>query len=619
LSTNTYTAIYVRVSTEEQAQKGYSTKNQIDQLTQTTKKQGWKYRIFDDMGYSGTKYDRPGLTAMLDLVKEGKIERILVWKIDRLSRKLSHLLSILELLEGNKVELISISENFNVNTPMGKLLLGLLGSVAEFERDSIIQRIKAVKNTRKRVKRLPLGHVPYGLKLNEEKNKLMPDDGPGCEIVKKIFDLSLHGIGMVGIAGYLNDNGFRTKYGKRFDSSTIGRMLGNYTYAGMIEIDKELEHGNIDPIVTFDTYQEVRREIQKRTRTPSHPAAKHLLTGLLKCNVCGSGLVSTGNYKIGKRFYRCGRSANEGRSACPLKSFHAERIETSITDRLIETIEKDKTEILESMINGEAEYRNQEKTAAQNIQRLKTLIQKNIKSINKYFEMFESEFMDKAELKDRIEALKADNETCQNQISELKFSLPELDPLETRKQYETALENFWLILDLTELSEKRNLFQVIIEKITAYNDHLAVHLKTGYSFRVDYPRKIRRFTRTLADWEITALEGMNTKRAKAVLMANNGMEVREIAHTLEVDFSKIQWILKAVGKRGIASCFKNFGENQPIPFESFLLENIDTYKYLSFSKIADVLRKEGYSFSNQQLRNFWYRHFTQKTVLPPPA
>ncbi|MEA1936018.1 MAG: recombinase family protein, partial [Thermodesulfobacteriota bacterium] len=407
MDTNTYTAIYVRVSTEEQAQKGYSTKNQIDQLTNTAKKQGWKYRIFDDMGHSGAKYDRPGLTTMFDLIRKGKVNRVLVWKIDRLSRKLSHLLNILELLESNKVELISNSENFNINTPMGKLLLGLLGSVAEFERDSIIQRIKAVKNTRKRVKRLPLGHIPYGLKLNEEKNRLVFDDGPSHEIVKKIFDLSLHGIGMVGIAEYLNNNGFRTKYNKRFDSSTIGRMLSNHTYAGMIEIDGKLEHGSIDPIVTFDTYRKIRQEIQKRTSKPSTPATKHLLTGLLKCNVCGSSLVSTGNYKRGKRFYRCGRSANEGRSACPLKSFHADKIETSVTDRLIETIEKNKAGILEAMINGEDEYRNQEKTATQNIQRLKTLIKKNIKSINEYFEMFESEFMDKAELKDRIEALKA--------------------------------------------------------------------------------------------------------------------------------------------------------------------------------------------------------------------
>lgn len=615
METNTYTAIYVRVSTDEQAQKGYSAENQIEQLTKTAKKQGWKYRLFDDVGHSGTKYDRPGLTSMLDHVREGKIKQVLVWKIDRLSRKLSHLLNILELFEGNKVDLISISENFNVNTPMGKLLLGLLGSVAEFERDSIIQRIKAVKNTRKRVKRLPLGHVPYGLKLNEEKNKLIPDNGPGCKIIKKIFDLSLRGMGTTRIAEYLNNNGFKTKQNKRFDSSTVGRVLDNYTYAGMIEIDGKLEHGNIDPIVTLDTYQKVRREIQNRTRTPSYPATKHLLTGLLKCNVCGSGLVSSGDYSLGKRFYRCGKRAEEGRSACTLKSFHAEKIENSITNRLIEIITKDKDKILEAMINGNSEYYEQEKTVTQDIERLKTLIRKNTKSIDTYFEMFESEFMDKAELKDRIEVLKADNETYQNQIIELKSSLPDLDPVEMRKQYETALENFWLVLDLTELSEKRNLFQIIIKKIITHNDHFDVHLKTGYSFRVDYPRKIRRFTRVLTDWEITALEGMNTKKAKAVLMANNGMEVREIAHTLQVDFSKVQWILKTVGIRGIASCFKDFGENQPIPFENFLLKNIDTYKYLSFNKIVDILRKEGFSFSSQQLKNFWYKHFIKKDSL----
>ena len=119
--------------------------NQIEKLTHTAADQGWEYKIFDDRGYSGAKFDRPELQKMLSLVKNKQIERVLVWKIDRLSRKLSHLLNMLELFEANDVELISVSENFDINTPVGKLLLGMLGSVAEFERDSIIQRIKAIK------------------------------------------------------------------------------------------------------------------------------------------------------------------------------------------------------------------------------------------------------------------------------------------------------------------------------------------------------------------------------------------------------------------------------------------------------------------------------------------
>ena len=607
------TAIYIRVSTEEQAEKGFSAENQIERLSHTAKEQGWKYEIFDDRGHSGAKFNRPELQRMLGMVKNKHINRALVWKIDRLSRKLSHLLNILEIFEANNVELISVSENFDVKTPIGRLLLGLLGSVAEFERDSIIQRIKAITNTRKRVKRLPLGNPPYGLVIDKSRGMLVKDNGPGCELIERIFDLADRGMGVTRIAEYLNNNGFRTCRNKRFSGAGVARMLSNITYAGMIELDGELVKGNIEPIISLDMYMKVQGAMQRRKYQTNAPATKHLLTGLLKCSICGSGLVSSGHYASGKRFYRCARRANEGRSSCVLKSFNAQRIETDITTELTRIILKDKDIILQEMIKEEKKYNLEVRQTRDNIKRLEASIRRNEKSINTYFEMFETDFVSQEDLGKRIDILKEKIKAQRKELFNLKSGLLDLNPVEKRSRYEAALNSFQVVFELADMWERRKLLNVIIDRIMAYDDYLDVYLKSGYSFRVDYAREIRRFTRSLQDWEITTLKGIGNKKARAILMASEGVRPREISRALNVDFGKVNTAIRAVNRRGVGVCFKEFGSNQEAPFESFLRQNITTFRYLSFRQIMKKLEDEGFSPSLSQFKNVYYR------ILPDQA
>ncbi|MDO9528890.1 MAG: recombinase family protein [Syntrophales bacterium] len=601
------TAIYIRVSTEEQAEKGFSVENQIEKLSHTAEEQGWQHEIFDDRGYSGAKFDRPELQRMLKLVKNKQIERVLVWKVDRLSRKLSHLLNILELLEANNVELISVSENFDIKTPVGKLLLGMLGTVAEFERDSIIQRIKAITNTRKRIKKLPLGNPPYGLVINETKSMLVQDNGPGCELVKKIFNLAGRGMGTTRIAEYLNNNGFKTRREKRFSSAVVGRMLNNITYAGMIEIDGELVRGNIEPIISLDTYMKMQGALQRRKHQIKAPGTKHLLTGLLKCSICGSGLVSSGYYALGKRFYRCARKANEGRSACTLKAFNAKRLEADIEAKLSEIVAKDKNLILQRMIKEEEKYILMAQETKQDIRRLESSIKGDEDSVNKYFEMFETDFISQEDLGKRIDLLKKNTKAQRNELFTLKASLLDLNPTEIRKRLEAALNSFQLVFELADEWEQRNLLRIIIDRIDAYNDHLDVFLKSGYCFKIKYEREIKRFTRILRNWEINTLKEIGNKRARAIIMASEGVRSIEIAHVLNVDFNKIITTIRMVNRRGIGVCFNEFRDNQDTPFESFLRQNITTFRYLSFRKIMKKLEDEGFSPSLNQFKNAWYR------------
>ena len=184
------TALYIRVSTEEQAKEGYSIDAQKNNLINFCKNKNWNnLHAFVDAGYSGAKPDRPQLQELLKQTLENKIERVVVWKIDRLSRKLRYLLKIFELLEKNKVPLISMTENFDLSTPAGKLFTSILGGFAEFERENIIQRVKAVAETRRVKKRLPLGNPPIGYKLKNDRY-IQTDE---ARIVRLIFELYLKG------------------------------------------------------------------------------------------------------------------------------------------------------------------------------------------------------------------------------------------------------------------------------------------------------------------------------------------------------------------------------------------------------------------------------------------
>jgi len=457
------------------------------------------------------------------------------------------------------------------------------------------------------------GKAPFFLHLYKFTQDILHYHGLGCELIRRIFDLANDGIGAMRIAEYLNNNGFKTKLNRRFDSSTVGRMLNNPTYAGMIEIDGNLEKGNIEPIIDFDAYMKVQGAMQRRRYQNRSPASKHLLTGLLKCSVCGSGLVSSGHYAEGKRFYRCGRKAGEGMSACTLKSLHADKIETDITSKLVDVALKDRDSILEEMFKKEKEYNRKARETKENIKRLESSIRRDENSINTYFEMFETDFIDKEDLKKRIDTVKENIKAQRTELFDLKSSLVDLNPLEMRRRYEAALNSFHLVFELADLRERRNLFKIIVNRIDAYDDHLDVYLKSGYSFRVDYEREKKRFTRTLKDWEINTLKGIDNKKAKAVVMACEGMAPAKIAHALNVDISKVTWTLKTVNKKGISTCFEDFRDNQSAPFEEFLFKNIDSFRYLSFRNIMKELGKAGFSPSYGQLKNFWYRNFKSKT------
>ena len=143
-------AIYVRVSTAEQKMHGYSVGEQIDRLTNFSKALGYdKPQIYNDAGYSGATLDRPALSVLINDVKARKVEKVLVYKLDRLSRSQKDTLMLIEdIFLQNGCDFVSISENFDTSTPLGRAMIGILAVFAQLEREQIKERMSMGREAR---------------------------------------------------------------------------------------------------------------------------------------------------------------------------------------------------------------------------------------------------------------------------------------------------------------------------------------------------------------------------------------------------------------------------------------------------------------------------------------
>lgn len=290
-------AIYVRVSTMEQAEEGYSLDEQIEKLSKYCEIKGWYiYKIYKDGGFSGANTDRPGLSDMIKDAKQQNFDTVLVYKLDRLSRSQKDTLYLIEdILGKNNIAFVSLNENFDTSTAFGKAMIGILAVFAQLEREQIRDRLLMGKVGRARSgKAMAWGIPPFGYILpesNREKYEIVPVQ---AEIVKKIYNDYLAGKLVSKICEELNASGHIGK-GKPWVHANMKRTLTNPVYAGYISYRGEVFEANHEPIVSKKTFDLVQEQIEirqerayQKNNNPRPFQAKYLLSGLMKCGVCGA-------------------------------------------------------------------------------------------------------------------------------------------------------------------------------------------------------------------------------------------------------------------------------------------------------------------------------------------
>ena len=345
-------AIYTRKSTEDGLEQEYNSLDaQYDACTAyalSQRHEGWTVTKdrYDDGGFSGGTLERPGLKRLLADIESGKVDIILLYKIDRLTRSLSDFAKIVEILDRKGASFVSITQSFNTTTSMGRLTLNMLLSFAQFEREVTGERIRDKIYASKRKGLWMGGPVPLGYDVVER--KLVVNE-PEAQQVRKIMQLYLTAKSVPELVEILARNGSFTKVQQRKDGETKGgvhfkrgnlyHLLSNRIYRGMIVHKGEAFDGEHEAIVSEELWNEVQSKLTRQVQGGSSrkvSARTGVLAGLIYDGE-GRAMVLTHTQKGNRRFhYYANRYEALGDSTASRVS--ARDIENIVVDQLSQTL-----------------------------------------------------------------------------------------------------------------------------------------------------------------------------------------------------------------------------------------------------------------------------------------
>lgn len=273
-------ALYRRVSTDRQADEGYSLDVQKEKLIAFSKtmENVEEIREYTDDGYSGGSLDRPGMRQMIKDVESGIITHVVVVKLDRLSRSQKDTLHLIEdIFTPNNVAFISIMESFNTDTAFGRAMVGILSVFAQLERENIFERTRGGMQKRVEAGYWPGGgRTPYGYDYDPAQGILVPNED--AEKVRYIYDRYLAGIGMQTIADELG-----LKYER-----IVYNIITRKSNTGVIVYNGVEYQGRHEAIVSLDTYERAIDLLAVRSSNKLVSKTDHLLTGMVYCGRCGA-------------------------------------------------------------------------------------------------------------------------------------------------------------------------------------------------------------------------------------------------------------------------------------------------------------------------------------------
>ncbi len=271
-------ALYIRVSTEGQRDEGYSIEAQKELLSAfCTAREIPERELYIDGGYTGSNIDRPAMRRLIEDVQNGKISHVIVYKLDRLSRSQKDTLYLIEdVFNPEGVTFISMNENMDTSTPIGRAMLGIMSAFAQLERETIRERTRLGMQERVKNGYWPGGgKIPFGYDYDREKGILVPN--ADAETVKRAYDLYL--------AGYSTDK-IAQVLGLRYEHLAL-QILKRKTNAGYIVYNGVEYKGRHTPIISLETYEKTMAAMRERARRPISGGG-YLLTGLLVCGKCGA-------------------------------------------------------------------------------------------------------------------------------------------------------------------------------------------------------------------------------------------------------------------------------------------------------------------------------------------
>lgn len=483
---------YIRVSTERQVE-GYSIEGQITQIEQYCQFNGYELvDIYADRGISGKSMNRPELQRMLNDAKNGKLDCVMVYKTNRLARNTSDLLTIVEELHRQNVEFFSLSERMEVKNSTGKLMLQILASFSEFERNTILENIYNGQHQRA-LEGYYQGNLPLGYNNIPDNKKELMINQHEANIVKYIFESYAKGHGYRKIANALNHKGYVTKKGNPFSISAVTYILSNPFYIGKIQFAKYkdwndkrrkglndkpvIAKGKHAPIIGKDLWDKVQARKKQVSEKPQvHGKGTNLLTGIIHCPQCGAPMAAsntTNTLKDGTkkriRYYSCSNFRNKGSKVCSANSVRADVIEKYVMDQILEIVKSDKVlkrvvervnqenQIDVAALNHDIAYKQQQ------FDEINTKLKNLIQTIEDNPDLTSA-------LKPTIHQYETQLNDITNQMNQLKQQQNQEKPSYDTKQIAALLQRIFQNIESMDKSQLKALYLTVIDRIDIRKD-----------------------------------------------------------------------------------------------------------------------------------------------------
>ncbi len=478
-------AIYCRVSTIDQAEGNFTSLDNQREMSETyiqsQARQGWIVldTRYDDAGFSGGNVDRPALDRLLRDAEGGRVDCIVVTKIDRLSRSLLDFARIADILDRHKVSFVSVTQQFDTSNSMGQLTLNMLLSFAQFERQMIAERTREKMVAARKKGKWTGGPPPLGYDTIPKGGRIIVNPDETIR-VRAIFDLYLKNESLTATLADLAERSWITKSwttkrgyhrkGNPFQKTSLRRLLTNPIYIGKVLLQGEHYEGEQERIIDPKIWSRTQRILKMNGSNGGRGVRNRhgaLLKGILRCAPCDAAMTHSFSKKNGRiyQYYICGQAQRLGWATCPTKSIPAEEIERCIYERiraigsdpelLEETIQAAEKQLAEQVAQVEADIRTAEKQL--------TRIQKEKQDLLESIRQGGSVALKATE---RLDQVSEEMKSTSSHLSSLQSQLSNLqDQKIDTEDLTTAISNFDPIWDVLLPRERTRIIRLLIQQV----------------------------------------------------------------------------------------------------------------------------------------------------------